>query len=242
MGAERRPRHHLCRHAAARHRDHRKANGGPPIYQRPDADLASTRPSPQGMGLKIGDTHDPQCAGPRDRGPHRQPAQGGFHHRRPEFRAGAVAGPDRQGAACLPGHGAGRAADEENAMYMAVTDRFPNISTVRVKDAIAQVQRPAAAAGRRRPRRQPGHHPGGLAGAGGRHRGGQPRAALRRHRPESAGRDAGADRAGLCHRIWRCWALLTGVLALAAGTLAAGLIAARCWTCRFTFDARRACW
>jgi putative ABC transport system permease protein len=30
--------------------------------------------------------------------------------------------------------------DQENAMYMAVTDRFPNISTVRVKDAIQQVQ------------------------------------------------------------------------------------------------------
>lgn len=28
---------------------------------------------------------------------------------------------------------------DENAMYMAVTDKFPNISTVRVKDAIAQV-------------------------------------------------------------------------------------------------------
>ena len=34
---------------------------------------------------------------------------------------------------------------QENAMYMAVTDQFPNISTVRVKDAIAQVQHPAAA-------------------------------------------------------------------------------------------------
>jgi putative ABC transport system permease protein len=29
---------------------------------------------------------------------------------------------------------------QENAMYMAVTDKFPNISTVRVKDAIQQVQ------------------------------------------------------------------------------------------------------
>ncbi|HEY0265829.1 MAG TPA: FtsX-like permease family protein [Rhizomicrobium sp.] len=29
---------------------------------------------------------------------------------------------------------------QENALYMAVTDRFPNISTVRVKDAIQQVQ------------------------------------------------------------------------------------------------------
>jgi len=29
---------------------------------------------------------------------------------------------------------------QENAMYMAVTNRFPNISTVRVKDAIQQVQ------------------------------------------------------------------------------------------------------
>ena len=29
---------------------------------------------------------------------------------------------------------------QENAMYMAVTDHFPNISTVRVKDAIEQVQ------------------------------------------------------------------------------------------------------
>ncbi len=29
---------------------------------------------------------------------------------------------------------------QENAMYVAVTDRFPNISTVRVKDAIQQVQ------------------------------------------------------------------------------------------------------
>jgi putative ABC transport system permease protein len=28
---------------------------------------------------------------------------------------------------------------DENRMYMAVTDKFPNISTVRVKDAIAQV-------------------------------------------------------------------------------------------------------
>ena len=30
--------------------------------------------------------------------------------------------------------------DQENAMYMAVTNRFPNISTIRVKDAIQQVQ------------------------------------------------------------------------------------------------------
>ncbi len=32
------------------------------------------------------------------------------------------------------------APEQENAMYMAVTNRFPNISTVRVKDAIQQVQ------------------------------------------------------------------------------------------------------
>ncbi|HKU65066.1 MAG TPA: FtsX-like permease family protein, partial [Rhizomicrobium sp.] len=32
------------------------------------------------------------------------------------------------------------APQQENAMYMAVTDRFPNISAVRVKDAIQQVQ------------------------------------------------------------------------------------------------------
>ncbi|HWA68667.1 MAG TPA: FtsX-like permease family protein [Rhizomicrobium sp.] len=32
------------------------------------------------------------------------------------------------------------AGDQENAMYMAVTDRFPNISAVRVRDAIGQVQ------------------------------------------------------------------------------------------------------
>jgi putative ABC transport system permease protein len=31
------------------------------------------------------------------------------------------------------------APQQENAMYMAVTEKFPNISTVRVKDAIAQV-------------------------------------------------------------------------------------------------------
>jgi putative ABC transport system permease protein len=31
------------------------------------------------------------------------------------------------------------APQEENAMYMAVTEKFPNVSTVRVKDAIAQV-------------------------------------------------------------------------------------------------------
>jgi putative ABC transport system permease protein len=30
---------------------------------------------------------------------------------------------------------------QENAMYMAVTNRFPNVSTVRVKDAIAQIDR-----------------------------------------------------------------------------------------------------
>jgi putative ABC transport system permease protein len=31
------------------------------------------------------------------------------------------------------------APDEENAMYMAITEKYPNISTVRVKDAVAQV-------------------------------------------------------------------------------------------------------
>ena len=35
MGAERRPRHHLCRHAAARHRHHRRANGGRPTIAAP---------------------------------------------------------------------------------------------------------------------------------------------------------------------------------------------------------------
>ena len=67
---------------------------------------------------------------------------------------------------------------EENAMYMAVTEKFPNISAVRVKDAIAQVDTLAAATGARHPRRQPGHHPGGPAGAGGHHRGGRAHPAL----------------------------------------------------------------
>ena len=63
-------------------------------------------------------------------------------------------------------------------MYTAVTDHFPNISTVRVKDAIAQVTRCCSSLADGVRAASLRHHSGGPAGAGRRHRGGQPRAAL----------------------------------------------------------------
>ena len=97
------------------------------------------------MGLKLGDKLVLNVLGREIEGTHRQLPQGRFHHRQPEFHHRHVARPDRPCAAFVPGDGARRSPGDEEKLYRAVTDAFPNISTVRVKDAIAQVERTAPA-------------------------------------------------------------------------------------------------
>ena len=176
MGAERRPRHHLCRHAAARHRSSPQGKWWAADYNGPTL-ISLDQAIAKGTGLKIGDTMTLNVLG--------RSFEGRIASlRKVDFTTGGqnfvlVLSPgliDQAPHAFLATVRVATA--QENAMYMAVTDRFPNISTVRVKDAIQQVQALLASLARRRQRRQPGHHPGGAAGAGGRHRGGHPGAAL----------------------------------------------------------------
>ncbi len=125
---------------------------------------------------------------------------------------------------------------QENGLYMAVTDRFPNISTVRVKDAIQQVQGLLQSLADGGERRQPGDDSRRPAGAGGGHRGGDPRPAVRRHHPESAGRDPGANRPGDGDRIWRAGGGDRDHRTF-AGTLGAWVIATGFLDVPFSFDA-----
>jgi len=89
--------------------------------------------SGQGRGPQDRRSDRPERAGASDRRPHRQSAQSGFLHRRAEFHPGALARIDRRQA---PHSSWPRKIDgpDENRMYLAVTDKFPTISTVRVKE------------------------------------------------------------------------------------------------------------
>ena len=93
----------------------------------------------KGTGLKIGDTMTLNVLGREIDGAHRQSAQGGFlaPADRISFwfcRPGLIDKAPHSFLATVKIDG-----PDENRMYLAVTDKFPNISTVRVKDAIAQV-------------------------------------------------------------------------------------------------------
>jgi putative ABC transport system permease protein len=127
--------------------------------------------------------------------------------------------------------------EQENAMYMAVTDHFPNISTVRVKDAIQQVQKLLASLAQGVSAASLVTILAGLlvlAGA---------IAAGTRARLYDATilKVLGATRAriALVTAIeYGVLGLATGVIALAAGTLAAWVIAYSILDVPFTFDGR----
>jgi putative ABC transport system permease protein len=127
--------------------------------------------------------------------------------------------------------------EQENAMYMAVTDHFPNISTVRVKDAIQQVQGLLASLAQGVSAASLVTILAGLlvlAGA---------IAASSRARLYDATilKVLGATRAriALVYAIeYGVLGAATGLIALAAGTLAAWVIAFSILDVPFTFDAR----
>jgi putative ABC transport system permease protein len=129
------------------------------------------------------------------------------------------------------------APEQENAMYMAVTDHFPNISTVRVKDAIQQVQTLLASLAQGVSAASLVTILAGLlvlAGA---------IAAGTRARLYDATilKVLGATRAriALVYTIeYGVLGLATGIIALAAGTLAAWVIAFSILDVPFTFDAQ----
>ena len=123
--------------AAARHRHHRAADGGRRGYRGPtlislDQDVAT------GTGLKLGDTITLNVLGRRSPGRI-------ANLRKVDFTTGGqnfvlVLSPGLIDKAPHSFLATVRVAPrQENAMYMAVTEKYPNISTVRVKDAIAQV-------------------------------------------------------------------------------------------------------
>ena len=126
---------------------------------------------------------------------------------------------------------------QENALYMAVTNRFPNISTVRVKDAIQQVQTLLASLAQGISAASLVTILAGLlvlAGA---------IAAGNRARIYDATilKVLGATRAriALVYLIeYGVLGMATGLIALAAGTLAAWVIAAAILDVPFSFDAR----
>ena len=126
------------------------------------------------MGLKIGDTMTLNVLGREIEGSIANLRKVDFSNGGQNFILDAVARHHRPCAAFVSGDRA-RGAAEEDALYRAVTDKFPNISTVRVKDAIARGQRTAPAIERGRARGEPGHHPCRIAGAGGRDCGGPAR-------------------------------------------------------------------
>jgi putative ABC transport system permease protein len=130
---------------------------------------------------------------------------------------------------------------EENAMYMAVTEKFPNISTVRVKDAIAQVNTllQQLATGIRAASLVT--ILAGLLVLAGTIAAG----ARTRLYDATVLKVVGATRAQIALVYILEYGLLgiaTGIIALGAGTLAASLIARQILDTAFVFDARAALW
>jgi putative ABC transport system permease protein len=133
------------------------------------------------------------------------------------------------------------APSEENAMYMAVTEKFPNISTVRVKDAIAQVNTllQQLATGIRAASLVT--ILAGLLVLAGTIAAG----ARTRLYDATVLKVVGATRAQIALVYILEYGLLgiaTGIIALGAGTLAASLIARQILDTAFVFDARAALW
>ena len=130
---------------------------------------------------------------------------------------------------------------EENAMYMAVTDKFPNVSTVRVKDAIAQVDTLLQQLAQGIRAASLVTILAGLLVLAGTIAAG----ARTRLYDATVLKVVGATRVQIALVYILEYGLLgiaTGVIALGAGTLAASLIARQILDTPFVFDARAALW
>jgi len=130
---------------------------------------------------------------------------------------------------------------EENAMYMAVTEKFPNVSAVRVKDAIAQVDTLLQQLAQGIRAASLVTILAGLLVLAGTIAAG----ARTRLYDATVLKVVGATRMQIALVYVLEYGLLgvaTGVIALAAGTLAASLIARQILDTAFVFDARAALW
>ncbi len=128
---------------------------------------------------------------------------------------------------------------DEEAMYRAVTDRFPNISTVRVKDAIAQVNGILRELGDGVRAASLVTILAGLLVLAGAIAAGQ----RARIYDSTVLKVLGATRAriaGIYALEYGLLGVITGALSLAAGTLAAWLVARRVFEVAFVFDLRAA--
>jgi putative ABC transport system permease protein len=130
---------------------------------------------------------------------------------------------------------------DENAMYMAVTEKFPNVSTVRVKDAIAQVNTLLQQLAQGIRAASLVTILAGLLVLAGTIAAG----ARTRLYDATVLKVVGATRLQIALVYVLEYGLLgiaTGVIALGAGTLAASLIARQILDTSFVFDARAALW
>ena len=130
---------------------------------------------------------------------------------------------------------------EENAMYMAVTEKFPNVSAVRVKDAIAQVNTLLQQLAQGIRAASMVTILAGLLVLAGTIAAG----ARTRLYDATVLKVVGATRAQIALVYVLEYGLLgiaTGIIALGAGTLAASLIARQILDTAFVFDARAALW
>lgn len=133
------------------------------------------------------------------------------------------------------------APEEENAMYMAVTEQFPNISTVRVKDAIAQVNTLLQQLAQGIRAASLVTILAGLLVLAGTIAAG----ARTRLYDATVLKVVGATRLQIASVYILEYGLLgiaTGIIALGAGTLAASLIARQILDTSFVFDAHAALW
>ncbi len=130
---------------------------------------------------------------------------------------------------------------EENAMYMAVTEKFPNVSAVRVKDAIAQVNSLLQQLAQGIRAASLVTILAGLLVLAGTIAAG----ARTRLYDATVLKVVGATRAQIALIYVLEYGLLgitTGIIALGAGTLAASLIARQILDTSFVFDAQAALW
>ncbi|MBS0280428.1 MAG: FtsX-like permease family protein, partial [Proteobacteria bacterium] len=130
---------------------------------------------------------------------------------------------------------------EENAMYMAVTEKFPNVSAVRVKDAIAQVNSLLQQLAQGIRAASLVTILAGLLVLAGTIAAG----ARTRLYDATVLKVVGATRAQIALVYVLEYGLLgitTGIIALGAGTLAASVIAGQVLNTSFVFDAQAALW
>lgn len=211
----------------------------PPDYQGPTL-ISLDQEVAQGTGLKIGDTMSLNVLG-------RQIEGRIASLRKVDFRSGGqnfvlVLSPGLIDKAPHSFLATIRVAPrEENAMYMAVTEKFPNVSAVRVKDAIAQVDKLLQQLAQGIRAASLVTILAGLLVLAGTIAAG----ARTRLYDATVLKVVGATRAQIALVYVLEYGLLgmaTGIIALGAGTLAASLIARQILDTAFVFDAKAALW